>query len=126
MKQIFAVLILLLFLASCAGQPQLADDEDESTTVERLPSVAPLELNIDPTAGLIAYQRNKQLWLAKANLSGDSFKLAECVEPDKVICDLSTVHWSPDGSRFFYEITVEGEHRLLISDLRGQHHGCIS
>jgi hypothetical protein len=96
---------------------------DGPITVERLPSVAPLELNIDPTSGLIAYQRNRQLWLAKADLSGDPLKLAECADQDKIICDLPTVHWSPDGSRFFYEITVNGEHRLLISDLQGRQQG---
>ncbi len=96
---------------------------NEPIVVEQLPSVAALDLNIDPTAGLIAYQRNKQLWLAKADLSGDSFKLAECVEQDKVICDLPSVHWSPDGSHFFYELTVDGEHRILVSDLQGQQQG---
>jgi len=96
---------------------------NEPIVVEQLPSVAALDLNIDPTAGLIAYQRNKQLWLAKADLSGDSFKLAECVEQDEVICDLPSVHWSPDGSHFFYELTVDGEHRILVSDLQGQQQG---
>jgi hypothetical protein len=96
---------------------------DESVTVERLPSTAPLALNIDPTGGLLAYQRDNQLWLAKADLSGDSFKLAACVEQDKVICDLPTVQWSPDGSHFFYEMTVDGEHRILVSDLQGRQQG---
>ena len=96
---------------------------DEAIIVERLPSVAPLELNIDPTAGLITYQRNRQLWLAKADLSGDPLKLAECPDQDTVICYQPGVHWSPDGSHFFYEITVDGEHRILVSDLQGQQQG---
>lgn len=91
--------------------------------VEQLPSVAPLELNIDPAAGLITYQKDRQLWLSQADLSGDSFTLAECAERDKVICDLPRITWSPDGSHFFYQVTVNGEHRLLISDLQGQQQG---
>jgi len=34
---------------------------DEAIFIEPLPPVAYLELNMDPTAGLIAYQRNRQL-----------------------------------------------------------------
>ena len=43
--------------------------DEESIIIERLTSVVPLELNLDPTAGLIAYQQDKQLWLNKADLS---------------------------------------------------------
>jgi hypothetical protein len=96
---------------------------DEAIIVERLPSVSPLELTIDPTAGLITYQRNRHLWLANADLSGDPLKLAGCIDQDKVICYLPGVHWSPDGSHFFYEITVDGEHRILVSDLQGRQQG---
>jgi hypothetical protein len=91
--------------------------------VEHLPSVAPLDLSIDPAAGLITYQWDRQLWLAKADLSGEPLKLAECVDQRKVICGLPRVTWSPDGSHFFYQITVNGEHRLIISDLQGQQLG---
>jgi hypothetical protein len=91
--------------------------------VEQLPSVAPLELNIDPAAGLITYQKDRQLWLSQADLSGEPLKLAECSDQRNVICSLPGITWSPDGSHFFYQITVNGEHRLLISDLQGQQQG---
>lgn len=91
--------------------------------VEQLPSVAPLELDIDPAAGLITYQKDRQLWLSQADLSGEPLKLAECSDQHKAICSLPGITWSPDGSHFFYQITVNGEHRLLISDLQGQQQG---
>jgi hypothetical protein len=104
---------------SASGSPA----HDKAIIVERLPLVAPLELNIDPTAGLITYQRNRHLWLARADLSGIPLRLAKCADQDKVICYLPSVHWSPDGSHFFYETTVDGEHRILVSDLQGQQQG---
>jgi hypothetical protein len=91
--------------------------------VEHLPSVDPLELNIDPSAGLITYQKDRQLWLSQADLSGQPLKLAQCIDQRKVICSLPGIAWSPDGSHFLYETTVNGEHRLLISDLQGQQQG---
>ncbi len=96
---------------------------DEPIIVERLPAVAPLELNIDPMVGLIAYQRNNQLWLNEADLSGDSQSMAACVPQNRVFCTLPVVHWSPDGSRFFYEINDASEYKLVISDLQGRQQG---
>jgi hypothetical protein len=78
---------------------------------------------MDPAAGLIAYQQDRQLWLNKADLSGIPVKIAECVEHDKVICLLPRIHWSPDGSHFFYQTTEDGDHQLIISDLQGQQQG---
>jgi len=95
----------------------------EPIIVELLPAVTPLDLDLDPAAGLISYQRDKQLWLARADLSGQPTQILECFDQDQVLCRLPTVHWSPDGSAFFYEITVNGEHRLIISDLQGQQQG---
>jgi hypothetical protein len=98
---------------------------EESIIIERLTSVVPLELNLDPTAGLIAYQQDKQLWLNKADLSDNpnSIGMVKCAEQNKVICVLPRVHWSPDGSTFFYQTTEDGVHQLVISDLQGQQQG---
>jgi hypothetical protein len=97
--------------------------DDEPPVVEALHQVDPLELRLDPSAGLIAYQQNRQLRLGQADLSGESFQLAECTEQDAVICRLPAVNWSPDGSHFFYETIADGEYQLLISDLQGLQQG---
>ncbi len=98
---------------------------EEPVIVERVASVAPLELNMDPTAGLIAYQQDKQLWLYKADLSDNPnpIEMVKCADQNKVICILPRIHWSPDGSNFFYQTTEDGDHQLIISDLQGQQQG---
>jgi hypothetical protein len=99
--------------------------ENEPIFIEQLPSVASLNLNVDPAEGLVAYQQDEQLWLSKEDLSANPspIKIAECAERNKVICELPRIHWSPDGSHFFYQTTVDDDHRLIISDLQGQQQG---
>ncbi len=97
--------------------------DDDQIIVEKLPSVTALNINLDATTGLVAYQRNRQLWLDRMDLSGDPAKITECAEQDKVICGLPRVHWSPDGSHFFYQLASDDAYRLIIADRQGQQQG---
>lgn len=83
----------------------------------------PPQSRSDPSAELITYQKDRQLWLSESDLKGDSISLAACEGQEPVICDLPRVHWSPDGSHFFYELFENGEYRLIISDLHGRQQG---
>lgn len=94
-----------------------------SIFIERLPTLAPLALTIDPAADRFAYQQDKQLWIKEAGLNGEATKIADCADQDQVICELPRIHWSPDGSRFFYQASANDDYQLIISDLQGRQVG---
>ncbi len=97
--------------------------EDEPVIFEQLTSLEPLAINLDPAAGLIAYQKDNQLWLNKADLSGEPVSIKTCSEGNSSFSCVPQIHWSPDGTRFFYETPYDQPYQLIISDLQGRQQG---
>lgn len=96
---------------------------DEPIIFEKLLAVDPLILNLDLTTGLIAYQQDRQLWLNNGDLSTMPVQVTVCGESEKFISCLPQLHWSPDGTHFYYQTAVSEQYNLIISDLQGQQQG---
>lgn len=104
-------------------------DNAEPNVFELLTSVEPIDLSIDATAGLIAYQpgpvayRSAQTWVTKPDLNAAPVPIPVCGGLAEEPRCPTEVHWSPIGTHFFYETSYDEPYQLIISDLAGQQQG---
>lgn len=96
---------------------------DEPIVFERLDSLDPLPFNLDAANGLIAYQQNGRTWLDEADGTDAPVEVPVCPPTDDSRACAPQVHWSPDGTHFFYETAVSSRYILIISDLQGNQQG---
>jgi hypothetical protein len=96
---------------------------DEPIVFEKFDTVESLAINLEAATGLMAYQQDRQLWINQIDGSDMPMQVTACDESDIYDYCLPQLHWSPDGTSFFYETAVNHSYRLIISDLQGNQQG---